>query len=455
VTARLPDPRFGWPLAERRDGTVLVGRCQVRQQGNIGPVVGGIAAFRPGRPDDHVVLPTESWTLKPGYGGFLGVDSTGAVWANLADIGLSRFLDGTWRVLPGSGVMGADQIDGVIFGGRGDAIIRCRQWCYWNGNEITSYPGLEALVKANRETIAASFGPVLRPRRMAFFGVASDGVGRIWAYDERVPRYSVLVGEDWLDARDVMRAGGLPEARVGGVLAAGGNAVYISDFYQLHRGGRSFFCTFADGKPVFRDAPHTVDSSEVLTTPRDRAGGLWIATNVRTKGGPADAPTDVIGDQLAIRIVGGTVATTLRNAGWPVLCDADGAVWLDQVPGLPHGTFNVWRSGTTTGTVHVPGLTDGLLGGDRPGMVYARTARGVTHLVPDGATYRIGSRYAVAGVDGVFTPLAVVSDGLLVGSGFGKTIGPPPFRGAGTVPQFRLVMARLPRPDTQPAPGKP
>jgi hypothetical protein len=457
VSARVPDPLFGWPLATLPDGTIFVARRHPRAAGTSL----AMAAFRPGKTDDFVSLTAESWPLSDEGWGYLGVDAAGGVWANRADIGLARFHDGVWNAVPIPDGDGRGSVTGMLAGSRGDVILRGTVCGYWRQGESRWEPSLKSLVKENRNTIAASFGSDQRPRTgWSDFSVASDNAGNVWMVDHGAREFGVFVGDGWVDARPELQKAGSGIERPDSVVGLGDGTVYAGQRGAVHGSGRSFFATITAGRPVFRAAPCSFDIAPAATGIRDRQGGWWLSTDVGIAPPDTPPPGPAKTDQLAVRLVAGRTETTLRNAGWPVLCDADGVVWLDRVQGHSPGTLNLWRDGAMAGSVTIPGLmTDPPLApgvsliNDRPGSVVARTGRGLTHLVADGVggSYRVAARYTLRGIDGGFWPVASAADGMLVAVALDDSAGPLD----GAAGSRRIALVRLPRPDTLSSPEKP
>jgi hypothetical protein len=445
VTDRVPEPLYGVLHAVRDDGTVFVSNSNPSLPGCM------VAAFRPGRPDDYVPLPAESWPLQEGGPGFLGLDAGGGIWAILAGRGLARFHEGGWQPVNAGDLR---TIRGIIAGSRDDVILIGSRFGYWRAGEISWAATMQELLAANRAAIAASFGTGQRPRDLSnWFAVAADEAGHLWLLDVAAGGLSVLVGDRWIDARPPLVQAGARGGFVQLLAAAGGRKVYVSNVTTAHGGSRSFFGEVEAGRPVFRDAPATYLEVPLMKTVRDQRGALWLPTSKRTSAGSADW----IHGQLAIRIVDGRVDAELENKGWAAVGDAGGVVWLANPPGRPSSTINLWRDGALAGTLVIPGWCNGLgdhaesLFSDRPGSVVARTARGLTHFVAAGepATYRVAARYALTGVEGMFTSYACSRSGVLVGTARRGLVGPSRSQS--------LVIVRLPPPpELEPLPaGKP
>lgn len=444
VADRIPEPLFSTLHAVRDDGTVFVSNAHPSAPGAM------VAAFRPGRPDDYVPLPAESWPLGGSGPGFLGLDAAAGIWATLADRGLARFHDDVWQPVNAGNLR---NVRGMLAGSRGDVILIGSRYGYWRAGEISWAATMQELLAANREAIAASFGAVTWPRN--FFNgaaVAADGAGHLWLLDGSGGGLSVLVGDHWIDARPALIRAGSRHGIMRFLAAAGGGKVYVSDLSTAHDGGRSFFGAVEAGQPVFRDAPNTYLEPYRSQPLRDHRGALWLPTTKRA----AAVASDLILGQLAIRIAEGRVDVEVENEGWAAVCDAGGVVWLAHPERRPPGTIHLWRDGGRAGSMVIPGWCNGFgedaaaLFSDRPGSVVARTARGLTHFVSTGepATYRLAARYALTGVDGVFTTVACTPSGVVVAT----------TRTGGIASSNQsLVLVRLPRipvPDPPPA-GKP
>jgi hypothetical protein len=445
VSDRVPEPLFGTLHAVRADGTLFVSHVPSSMPDCT------VAAFRPGRPDDYVPLPTESWPLRGDGAGLLGLDAAGGIWANLADRGLARFHEGEWQPV-NAGDLGT--IRGIIAGSRDDVILIGSRYGYWRGGEIAAAATMQELLAANRAAIAASFGTAQRPRDLSnWFAVAADEAGHLWLLDVAAGGLSVLVGDRWIDARPPLVQAGARNGLVQLLAAAGGGRVYVSNISSAHGGGRGFFGDVEAGRPVFRDAPATYLDIPLMKPVRDHGGAVWLPTSKRTSAGSSDW----IHGQLAIRIVDGRVGTALENKGWAAGADAGGVVWLTNPQGRPSSTINLWRNGELAGTLGIPGRCNGLgdhaesLFSDRPGSVVVRTARGLTHFVAAGkpANYRVAARYALTGVEGVFTSYACSRSGVIVGTTRRGLVGP-------SRSQSLVIMRLPPASDLDPLPaGKP
>jgi hypothetical protein len=440
IRIRAPDPQFTCVQAVRSDGTVFL---------SSGDGGAGLAAFRPGLPDDRRLLDVEV-LFDSGSPDLLGCDAAGGVWVYLADRGLVRLKDDRHQTIEDPTANQYQRFGSLLAGSRGDVLLFGDQrFGYWRDGALSVSSDLQKLIAAHREAIADSFNAgQLPPVGHVSCGIVVDEQRNIWlrSPDRGLP--FVLVGTTWLAAGNALKEAGARAPYVRHLAAAGGDSVYVSDLSLIHDGGRSFFARFLDGQPTFREAPHSVEGTRLIGQVRDRDGGLWIPANVLASSGSFDR----VGDQLAHRILDGKVESTLTNAGWPAICDPAGVVWLDKVAGRPRGTVNFWWNGTVAGSVRIPGLL--YLGASRsmpalyscrPGSGWAWTNRGLVHLVAAPATpaaFSLAETYSIGGNTGTFEPMMCTKDGLLIGSLFDDLRG------------HALGSVRLPQPSPAAAPDR-
>jgi hypothetical protein len=289
----------------------------------------------------------------------------------------------------------------------------------FDGSKLVASGKLKTILAQQRRLVARAFGPRRCPGRSEVTGtwVTADAKGNIWLVEGE--NMSVLIGKRWVDAAKPLVAAGSRLGRARFVAAVGdGSKVYLSDLLLLHDKGRSFVGEIKNGELLFTDAPHAAHGNDFLTGLRDDDGGLWVAGTI-CKGMQT---CDAIFGQISVRFGRKDAAEKYTNAGWPLLIDQAGNVWLGRIRGQPENKLNVWRGGRIVQTLELPN-TDKVwaLHSDKPGSVYAWTTLGITWLKADGpdfAHFRPGKTYAVPVVPGRPTLIAYSEFGYLVATSY-------------------------------------
>jgi len=401
VIDEIPVSGFRVLHAIRRDGTIFVATNYPGQHAVL------VGVYRPGKPDARCTLPTMTFPLA-GDSDRVGVDSEGAVWADLENRGISRFSDGRWHAVPGlTGARGLSFFlpgeDGRVIGGTGSDLF------YRTPQSVTRHPDIRQLVTANRADIAKTFGttpPADRCIGTYVNGLVADRAGHIWLLWSR--QLSVLIDGKWSTAKPALLSAGSRLGTVDYLNTVGGrNKVYVTDFMLFHDKGGSFYGVVENGRPVFAKAPHTRDRQDMCYSVRDQQDALWVAGSLGGSAGTADW----ISDQLALQLGDAGVVGELTNNGWARLCDDAGNVWLAEVRGGEANEFQVWRGGEIVDTIRVPTANESSqIRSDRAGSVYVWTQAGLYHLTatPESGykDFEVDGSYSLAdlpGHDGRFT----------------------------------------------------
>ena len=224
-------------------------------------------------------------------------------------------------------------------------------------------------------------------------------------------RLLVEINGEWHDANDAVATVGSP-APVGSLISVedGSKVCAVQGDCLRPFLGHSLLGEVRDGKPTFaigaKDTPAPakpeydqrtryirepkVDPTTIIS---DRDGILWIAVNVE-------------GRNVVYRVGCKGVLEKLPIAGFPVLADEAGNVWLRHIAAEDEvaDTFDVWRDGKVANTLKIPEADPNtFFFSDRPGSVYAWTIRGLQHLVADGPDFkqfRLGKLYPIEGLLG-------------------------------------------------------
>lgn len=407
--ATMPDERFRWLHAARDDGTVFASQYCFGGADNTHP----IAVYKPGAEDDRVIL--ESQKIKARR---LCITSDGSVWAAGTGRGVLRFDGERWH--SPEAFKDATQVTWLIPGRNGEMLAEAGGGVlFLVGEQLFRAKDLETLIADHKKEFAEAFfmgSP--SPRRGS---IVADKARNIWLCRNHYGpgALKVLAGDAWLDATDLLRKMGSTDGNMLYIASVGdGSMIYATDLKTESMDDRSFYGEVVDGQLVFTPAPHCNEERYIHLRVTDHNGGTWIPAEftVRNTGGGGG----VFG-QIAYRLLGNFEEEYLVNAGWPVLCDQSGNVWLTRVWDDKGALFNIWSEGKLAHSITIPGArvyNVSRLVSDRPGSVYAWSLTGIYHLTADDparpAEYTIKEHYFAGSIKGTIKYVGYSSLGYMV-----------------------------------------
>ena len=242
---------------------------------------------------------------------------------------------------------------------------------------------LDKLVeRRTRDVVEAATGPATQAGSVVR-AVRADKAGNVWAVSGRTLR--VWTGKVWLDGTKALKDLGSLKGEALYLSAVGdGSKVYVADVGAPGDQGKAFLGEVKEGQLVFSPAPCPNDKDLLWRGLRDQEGALWL-TRILWR---SELAVPEMTGQKAFRVTPAGTDQELTNAGWPLLCDKGGNVWLGGIfRGRPQD-FNLWRGGKIAATVSIPGA--GLdrpygtpMASNRPGSVFAYTQAGLVHLTAE------------------------------------------------------------------------
>jgi len=402
LTAELPDTYPARVAAIDKEGRVYAS--------SNGPLPSGMV-FTPSAPEVRLKLPETRFPIIPITRPFVALD--GSIWAERKIEGLSRFDGKDWTAVDlgekdtltpvGSGEEGIVLYEGLrkLYGGKGKHYLLQRGTLLGKGN-------IRDLVKTHQAILAKAFATPrssrysphqardYRPEQCVV--LAADKWGDIWLLEEN-NKLSVLVGEVWLDATELVKAFGSREGGVGAMAPFGDNSrIYLSIFPTEPRptAWKSLIGEVQDGKLLFQDSQMMNWGSAPFGL-REAGGALWVS-------GARSLQFD---EQLTLRIGQNGQAQEIQDGGWPLLIDESGNAWLGKIRQQPQNKLVLWRSGKIMQRLEIP-LVDRVtsLFSDKPGSVYAVTSLGLTHLIAEGdGPYRVDKTYLLPIIHQTWQPM--------------------------------------------------
>lgn len=399
VTHTLDDHTFDWLHTVTPEGRLFVSHGRYPDRSTV-------AVFTPGAPRAHLRLKAHTIPLRNPD---LVVAPDGAVWAQAVNGDLVRFDGEESFVQVGPGALR------LLAAGRESCLLTRRGEEYM----IISSHGVERnknaldLIKNNRAIIRRAL-----PAGHDCWSSASsqrlavDSARNIW-WSEGQNTW-VLANDEWIDIRAPVdhRFISLNARYIATV--GGGRSVYLTD---LERDGLVFFGLVHDGKAVLRPVPapseSVPDTIKLIPGVRDREGALWVmGYGPWRRGGSGRL-------QVAFRLDDFCRRTEVVDAGWPLLCDMEGNIWLGLIRGEAPDRFNIWRDGEIIQTVTIPhGDEKTRLFSNRAGSVFAWTPIGLVHLASrdegEGSRFEAGPVYTVTGLTGRLKAITFSNLGFLV-----------------------------------------
>jgi hypothetical protein len=383
-TEELPDARFGWVNAIDAQGRVFASRLPPFAINNA--YGGALMVYTPGAPDPRKLLTATTLdVLSPQ----VLVDSEGCVWANRQGQGLVRFDGREWEVIHPA----ADDVPTpLLVGGEGVMLAKGRKdyHLFRSGKQVATGE-LKTIAQDQRELLIKAFSHqrhqpnTLPPHWQSVrTRIVADAAGDLWVQSGE--HIFVLVGEQWLDATPALQAEGVLTVMIRAPAAVGnGSKIYLSDQRPVQDRGKSVLASIVDGQLQLEPAPHFSRDPSLATDIRDPEGGLWIAQDSAAATSPTRSAgmTSVIYGQRVLRLTDAGPLDDYKNAGWPILADHAGCIWLGRIYDQPTNRFNIWRRKLVQeleipGTDWVPHVVS-----DKPGSVYAWSSRGLEHLVAE------------------------------------------------------------------------
>ncbi|MBU1043178.1 MAG: hypothetical protein KJ915_02115 [Candidatus Omnitrophica bacterium] len=328
--------------------------------------------------DNRKILKEETFDLKSER---FCVDSNGNIWAILEERGLSFYDGKTWHLAPE--VLRNRKIKYMLPGKEG-RILCCMDTLYFyiTPDKVFQSENLKDLIFKNRDDARKHFTSMPSEKECYYSfvnGIVADSNGNIWLLDAR--KLSVLISDKWFNAKSTLMEAGARTGEPWYINTVGnGEKVYITDFGLADDSGSSFFGNIQDGKMVFEKAPHTSEEVYMKSSIKDVSGALWIpATNNMSMG-----VCDSVG-QAATCVNEKGIIGSLKDSGWPILCDGAQNIWLNDIRGKKSNTFFVCRNNEIVDEIVIPfsSSSSSYLFSDAPGSVYLWSSFGMDHLKAD------------------------------------------------------------------------
>jgi len=439
VMATMPDHKFGWLHSALDDGTVFASITEPGQANDT------IAVCKPDAPDTRTVLESQQIEIKRNV---FCIASDGAIWAAVPDPDdptrgtqkrstIVRFDGKKWE--PVEAFKGFANASRLIPGRNAEILAIGRSECrFIAGDEIYRDNDLQALIAGHKKAFASAFLMGSSGGNNGRGKIVADKGGNIWLNGP----LKVLISDTWVDAKPSLRAAGSREGEVVQITAIGDSGmVYLTDFTSAWEGGTSFYGEVVGGDLVFTPAPacNVTRSARRRTISHDNA--LCVPVQVPK----VDRRGANAGHGQEVYLVAGDFAPKrLTDAGWPMLCDKSGNMWLGQVAGKERNLYNIYAHGELAHTLAIPSVSYTPVWpiSDRPGSVFARTSTGIYHLTaeePDQpAKYTIKKRYDDTSIMAEWTSWVGYS-----------SLGYIVMYAQGTHPGWALYLIKLPQPEEE------
>lgn len=401
---QVPDGRFGRVHTVAADGTLFVGWHEPGRGFTV-------AAYKPGAPDTRRLLEAMPFVALGGWG-CAAIADDGAILADVADKGISRFDGRQWRLV--AGLESQKECRGI--------------WGGANGSVMADFGDHLALLADGKVYTAPDYGRLIEQHDDAFVRAMRGsrttgfiGDGARWVIDSHANiwlaasgRLAVWSGGRWLDCAAALRRTGSPSGRVWRIAGLGdGGRVFVYDTCSGDEWGHSFIGEVRGDEVGFVRTPGSDVLWDVHRGIRDPDGGFWVPSLLRCLG----TSGELAFVQTNYRLMEEGIDAEVRGGGPPLLCDRSGNVWLGNPwTGRPN-EFPLWRKGAPPAQVRVPtGNEYTAFLSDRPGSVWAWTQFGVLHLTADASRpteYRVAAVLSPSPVEGEVRWLAYSALGYL------------------------------------------
>ena len=401
---QVPDVRFGWIHTVAADGTLFVGWHEPGRGFTV-------AACKPGAPDTRSLLKAEP-LLDLGGWGCAAIADDGAILADVAEKGISRFDGRQWRTIVG--LESEKECRGICGGANGSVMADFEDHvALLADGKVYTAPDYARLIEQHDDV----FVRAMRGCRATCFITAGAG----WVIDRRAniwlavsSRLTVWSAGRWLDCAAALRRAGSPSGLAWYIAGmGGGDRVYAHDCRSGDEWGHSFVGEVKGDEVEFVRAPGSDVLPDVYRGIRDPDGGFWVPSLLRCLG----ASGELESVQTNYRLAEEGIDAEVRGGGPPLLCDRSGNIWLGNPwTGRPN-EFPLWRKGAPPAKVRVPtGNEYTAFLSDRPGSVWAWTQFGVFHLTADASRpteYRVAAVLSPSPVEGEVRWLAYSALGYL------------------------------------------
>lgn len=267
------------------------------------------------------------------------------------------------------------------------------------GDQVVDSGELLEVLKLNQEVVSGAFGPgaphaIRRDRWNNHTMIAADLEGKIWCLHDM--HLCVLTNDTWIDCREPLIEAGSRKGLITFLIPGPGHRfLFVGDQNLRHDGGSSQLVSFENQTVKAVPTHHAIRGMGHYPAIRERNDALWIASPA----GYDSKVCDTYTGQLAVRIGrNAREPNPLSMAGYPLLSDPIGNVWLGSIRGGPQDQFNIVREGKIIQQLKAPvEMTESTynlaqysynadyvpLYCDSPGSVFMHTKTGLLHYVAE------------------------------------------------------------------------